>query len=57
MVAKILESAFYIFGYGTFLIVACEIDVKAKKAYYAMMIPFLMVLAIVIILALYTVWR
>ena len=57
MIAKILESAFYIFGYGTFLIVACEIDVKAKKAYYAMMIPFLMVLAIVIILALYTVWR
>lgn len=54
---KILSTAFYIFGYGAFLIISCEMNVKHRIAYYAMMIPFLCILAILIMAQLYIIWK
>ncbi len=56
MALDILKTAFYIFGYGSFFIIALEVDVKNKTAYYVMMIPFLIITLFMILAEIYLIW-
>ena len=57
MIAKIVETIFYVTGYGAFMILSLDVRPEHEKAYYATIVPFLMIVAIMIIAHMYVIWR
>lgn len=53
---KILYTLFYALGYGCFFIVSLDLDTWHQRIYYALMIPFLIVLIALVFFKIYLIW-
>lgn len=56
LLLKVLYTLFYALGYGCFFIVSLDLETMYQKTYYALVIPFLIVLLILVGLRIYIIW-
>ena len=57
LILNIITTLFYALGYGCFFIVSVDMDTRHQKAYYSMMIPFMIVLMLLVLFKIYVIWR
>jgi hypothetical protein len=53
---KASATAFYVFGYSLFLIVSADYEPTFKRLYYAVLIPFIIAFAILVVLQVFDLW-
>ena len=56
LILNIIYTLFYALGYGCFFIVSLDLETMYQKTYYALVIPFLIVLLILVGLRIYIIW-
>lgn len=53
----ILYTALILFGYGAFFVLSLDTDTRHLKAWYVMIVPFLLLLAVFSVLWVIAIWR
>ena len=56
ILTKASATAFYLFGYILFLIVSADYEPTYKRFYYTVLIPFIIALAVLVVLQVFDLW-